>query len=215
MDNYYDNNDFDINKFNLAFEDTQRNRLNKKKLEHEEYLKSFEKKEEIPQKITDMTIYEILSNTKNEFFDLLYELISFEYSNLDELIHLFTKNNRLFYCGLLLIMLSIILYIISYIFFYPSNKNINDINLNVPKDYSFKYYPYETQKSDQDNKIINLKNEINTLKKTIYKNNKILKDTISKTNTNNKILKNTISKNTLSKTTSPTISSGTSLIDEL
>ena len=163
MDNYYDNNEFDINEFNKNFEKIQQDKKKEKELENEKYIKSLESEVE-DKKIMDLNIIEIFTNTKNEILDLIYEIISFNYSTLQEFINLFTKNNRLFYVGLFLLLLSGVLYIISFIFFYPSNTKKNDININIPNDYSFKYHPHDPVTNDQGKRIKELENEIETLK---------------------------------------------------
>ena len=112
----------------------------------------------------DLNIIEIFINTKNEILDLVYEIISFNYATLQEFIDLFTKNNRLFYVGLFLLLVCGVLYLISFIFFYPSNTQKNDININIPNDYSFKYLPHDPVTNDQGKKIKDLEDQIETLK---------------------------------------------------
>jgi hypothetical protein len=163
MDNYYDNNNFDLEKFNKRFKEIQNKEKEEEKLEREEYIKSLEKKEE-NKKITDLSVAEILENTKDEVLDLTYEIISFEYEGFDGFINLFKKNNRLFYVGLFMLIMCCILYLISYIFFYPSDIKRNDININIPNDYSFNYKPYEVQRNEQSEEIIKLKEQIELLK---------------------------------------------------
>ena len=163
MDNYYDNNNFDLEKFNKRFKQLQNEEKENEKLERKEYLKTLEKKEEV-KKITDLSVGEILTNTKNEVLDLTYEIISFEFEGFDGFIDLFIKNNRLFYVGLFMLLICCVLYFISYIFFYPSDVKRNDININIPNDYSFNYKPYEIQTNEQSEQIAKLKDEIERLK---------------------------------------------------
>ena len=163
MDNYYDNNNFDLEKFNKRFKQLQNENKEKENLEREAYLKTLDKKETI-KKITDLSVGDILTNTKNEVLDLIYEIISFEFEGFDGFIDLFIKNNRLFYVGLFMLLICCILYLISYIFFYPSDVKRNDININIPNDYSFNYKPYEIQTNEQSEQIAKLKEEIKVLK---------------------------------------------------
>ena len=163
MDNYYDNNNFDLEKFNKRFKKLQYEEKENENLEREQYLKTFEKKEEI-KKITDLSVADILTNTKNEVLDLTYEIISFEFEGFSGFTDLFTKNNRLFYVGLFMLLICCVLYFISFIFFYPSDIKKNDININIPNDYSFNYKPYEVQTNEQSEQIAKLKNEIDILK---------------------------------------------------
>ena len=83
---------------------------------------------------------------------------------MQEFLNLFTKKNRLFYIGLFLLLISGILYLISFIFFYPSNTQKNDININIPNDYSLKYLPHNPVTNDQGKKIKELEDIIETLK---------------------------------------------------
>ena len=161
MDNYYDNNNFDINKFNKRFKEIQDEEKNKEKLEREEYLKNQEKEEKID-KVTDLTVKEIIINTKNEIFDLIYEIISFDFEGFEGFIGLLTKNNRLFYIGIFLLFICFILYFLSNIIYYPNAKK--DININIPNDYSFNYKPYEIQTNKQSEEISKLKKQIELLK---------------------------------------------------
>ena len=161
MDNYYDNNNFDIDKFNKKFKQMQDEEKNKEKLEREEYLKNLEEKQEI-NKITDLTVKEIIINTKNEIFDLIYEIISFDFEGFEGFIGLLTKNNRLFYIGIFLLFICFILYFLSNIIYYPNAKK--DININIPNDYSFNYKPYEIQTNEQSEEISKLKKQIELLK---------------------------------------------------
>ena len=59
-----------------------------------------------------------------------------------------------------LLILSGILYVISYIFFYPSNLQRNDININIPNDYSLNYRPFEAVSNEQTEKIKDLENQL-------------------------------------------------------
>lgn len=66
-----------------------------------------------------------------------------------------------------MLLISCILYIISYIFFYPSDITKNDININIPNDYSFNYKPYEIQTNEQSEQIKKLNEQIETLKNPV------------------------------------------------
>lgn len=167
MDNYYDSNEFDIGKFNSGFEKMQEDKKKQKKIDEENYLKSLETQEESTNKITDLTISDILQNTKNEILDLIYEIISFDYDSFQEFLNLFTKENRLFYIGIFLLILSVLLYVISYIFFYPSNLQRNDININIPNDYSLNYRPYEAVSNEHTEKIKDLENQLKQSKASV------------------------------------------------
>lgn len=172
MDDYYDNNSFDIDDFNKNFDNIQ----NQKKLENikkdSEELKNLDKEIDESIELHNMKIGEIFSNMKDEIFGLVYEIISFKFSSFSEFRNLFTKNNRLFYIGIFLLICCIILYIFSYIFLMPPTKSRNDLNINFPNDYSLKYYPHQEQKTDAAQKVLELGEELKNLKKTIKQQTK-------------------------------------------
>ena len=115
MDEYYDNNDFDVDKFNKTFKENQEKKDEKENEEKLEYLKSLENKEKV-KSITELTLKEIIYNFKNENLDLIYDLFTFNYSSLNEFYNLFSKNNRLFYFGLLLLIICFVFYIFLLVF---------------------------------------------------------------------------------------------------
>merc|ERR1711868_276835 len=123
MDEYYDNNNFDIDKFNKLF-----------------------KKNEKVKSISELTIKEIIYNFKNENLDLIYDLFTFNYSSLNEFYNLFNKNNRLFYFGLLLLIICIVFYLFVLVF---SESYDSNININIPNNYNFNH----TQNNNELNKL--------------------------------------------------------------
>ena len=162
MNNYYSNNDFDVNQFNKTFEENQKNKINEE--EEQEYL---DKKSQIITKknLGEMRLGSIFSTMKDEVFGTIYDMLSFNYE--DSYSEIFTKNNRLFYIGLFLIIVCIILYFISYLFYYPKpeDKNFNlNANIGVPNDYKFRYYPYKEQDAQE---IIESRKTIDSLKKKL------------------------------------------------
>jgi hypothetical protein len=179
MDNYYSNNEFDINKFNTVFEENQVN-LDKKKDNELDGMKQVIEKEQLH----DMSLGKIFVNMKEEIFGILYDIITINFNSFDTFFEIFTKKNRLFHIGLFLIIICIFLYIISYLFFYPKpeQKGIN-ADLYIPNsnnNYSNnKQNTLDIVKSRKNNtllkkKLINstkrinmMQNEINNLKTQI------------------------------------------------
>ena len=164
MDKYYSNNEFDISKFNSAFEDKQDFKENDKELDT---MKKVIEKEQLH----DMSLGKILVNMKDEIFGILYDIITINFNSSDTFIEIFTKNNRLFYIGLFLIIICIFLYIISYLFYYPKpehnivknnpipKQNVSNKNNNLLKTKLFN----NSKKIDMMyNEIINLKKQIST-----------------------------------------------------
>ena len=156
MDDYYDNNDFDVNEFNRLFKENQDKKEEKENVEKLEYLKSLEKKEKV-KSISELTIKEIIYNFKNENLDLIYDLFTFNYSSLNEFYNLFNKNNRLFYFGLLLLIICFVFYIFLLVF---SESYDSNININIPNDYNFNH-------TQNDNELNKLKKDFNELNKKL------------------------------------------------
>lgn len=161
MDSYYSNNEFDVGEFNKAFESAQKMKVDEENDEELDLLSQEIEKE----KLHNMTFGNIFINMKEEVFGTIYDLLSFNYDN--SILEIFSKNNRLFYLGIFLILLCFVLYIISYLFFYPKpkDKNFNlNANIGVPKDYKLSYYPYKQQDAKE---IIESRQTIANLKKKL------------------------------------------------
>ena len=143
MDRFYSNNEFDIRRFNNVFEEQQKSKQKEEDEELDIMKKVIEK-----EKLHDMSFGKIFVNMKEEIFGIIYDVLSLNFDSFDTFTEIFTKNNRLFYFGLFLLIICILLYIVSYLFFYPkkepTNLNVN-ANLSVPNDYKFRYYPYNKQ----------------------------------------------------------------------
>lgn len=166
--NYYDNNNFDIDKFNKLFKENQEKKEEDENKKNIEYLKSLENNVEV-KSINELTINEIIYNFKNENLDLIYDIFTFNYSSVSEFYQLFSRNNRLFYFGLLLLIISIVFYLFVLVFSESYNRNIN---VNIPRDYNFNY----TQNSNELDKLkkdfieLNKKlNNINLIPKIVEK----------------------------------------------
>ena len=102
-----------LQKFNKKFEEEQEQRKMKIVEMEKEKLRMLTSKKKI-KNIHDLTLGEILVNTKNAYFDILIELLSGDYK--DGFSKIFTKENRIFYIGVSLLILSFFIYILSFIF---------------------------------------------------------------------------------------------------
>ena len=161
MDSYYSNNEFDVGEFNKAFESAQKIKIDEENDEELDLLSQEIEKEQLH----NMTFGNIFINMKEEVFGTIYDLLSFNYDS--SILEIFSKNNRLFYLGIFLILLCFVLYIISYLFFYPKpkDKNFNlNANIGLPKDYKLSYYPYKQQDAKE---IIESRQTIANLKKKL------------------------------------------------
>lgn len=169
MDSFYSNNEFDITRFNNVFDEQQEKNIKKDKNKEElELMKKVIEKE----KLHDMSFGKIFVKMKDEVFGILYDILSLNFDSFDTFTNIFTKDNRLFYFGLFLLIICILLYIVSYLFFYPKKEardlNVN-ANLSVPNDYKFSYYPYNKQNASD---IVESKKMNNILKNQLRNSNR-------------------------------------------
>jgi hypothetical protein len=96
---------FDAQKFNIEFEKSKNiKKAQTKSLEQERLAKL--SSDETTLSITELTVSEILIGLKDSWFDLLDDLLQRRFD-----ITIFTKKNRLFYIGVTLIIIIIILYV--------------------------------------------------------------------------------------------------------
>ena len=165
MNTYFDNNELDIDDFNKKFEEIQKNQETTGKEDEDKKLNNF-KNNSKKKKFKDMTLIELITNTKKEIFALTDDLIKRKFK-----IETFTKNDRLFYLGLFLLAVSILIYILSYLF--SSNKKQTDINVNMPNEFKFKSNVKsendKSNKNDKDFKIFS--SQIKNLEKKLSQGN--------------------------------------------
>jgi hypothetical protein len=105
-DDVYVDNTFDIQKFNEQYNDVRKRRKQKIEMSEKGKLNKLNTVEYRKQ-LHQLTIGELVFNFKDSMFDTLTDLLNFKFN---------LKNNRLFYLGILIIMIIIILY-----FFAPDN----------------------------------------------------------------------------------------------
>jgi hypothetical protein len=112
---------FDVNKFNQDFDAYLARQKAERLLREEKFLG--QKQIEIRDKLLhELTFIELLINMKNEFFDILDDMASLNIS-----LETFTKRNRLFYIGLLLLIFAIMLVCVNIIFYNEkSDSNVRN-----------------------------------------------------------------------------------------
>jgi len=100
-----------LKKFNKNFEikQSKRKRQLKKK---EKILLNNLKKLKKNKNIHDLTIGEILINTKNTYLNILKDIFTLNFKN--SFSNIFTKDDRMFYIGVSLLILSFLIFIISF-----------------------------------------------------------------------------------------------------
>lgn len=119
-----DENEFDTIDFNRRFEDEKE--LTKELVREQERRRLQELNIEEEQKsLTELSVTEILINTKDSWFGLIDDLLKGEFN-----ITSFTVNNRLFYIGITIIIIVMIIYLytlleddsenVKYIYIYPN-----------------------------------------------------------------------------------------------
>lgn len=99
--NFYTNGEFDLGKFSAAFNKNKQTQKYMTKLNSEKRLNILENENTIH---TKKTIADILIEMKNSWFNLIGDLLEQKFE-----IETFVRNDRLFYIGMTLIILSIIL----------------------------------------------------------------------------------------------------------
>jgi hypothetical protein len=97
-------NDFNVNKFNLEFEEKQREQqLQQKPLQTTEYIE--------PKKLHQYTIGELILDYKDSIINIIDDLIMFRFNDINDLMNIFLKDHRLLHIGITVIILSIFLFI--------------------------------------------------------------------------------------------------------
>lgn len=124
IDTAQNSNRFDLGKFNIEFDRSKEKSKINQKLKDLEKLHTLSKEEE---KISlyNLTIFQIIVNTKDAWFNLLDDLLN---QNIEK--NTFTKENRLFYIGVTIIIVTVILYIYTLIVTEDNNKD-NNKNLKI------------------------------------------------------------------------------------
>ena len=102
-DTYIDNT-FDLDVFNKKYENVRRRRQNLIKDSEQERLSKLNITS-LNKKIHQYTIGEILFNLKNALFGILNDLLRFKFT-----MDTFIKQNRLFYLGLFILIIVLIIY---------------------------------------------------------------------------------------------------------
>ena len=145
-------NKFDLRQFNKEFikkkEETKLdNRIkSQRKLD---YLAEQANKEE--KAIYDQSVWEILVGIKDTWFNILDDVLAGKIG-----IELFTKDNRLFYIGLTIIIITLILYL--YNFFIDDEEDEIEIKSPEKKIIIEKHYIYKDKNDFPNSKQTNLEN---------------------------------------------------------
>lgn len=100
------NNKFDLAKFNKEFTIQKEKKQRESKIKSQEKINKLNKDANIEiEPLYSLSISELLFGVKNTWFDILDDILAMKFNNI------ITKNNRLFYIGLTVIIVAIILYI--------------------------------------------------------------------------------------------------------
>jgi hypothetical protein len=152
--------EFDSLKFNENYEKTKKQKNLKRRLKDAEKLKKLNKKL-TNKKLHNMSILDILIEFKDSIFNILDDLINFNFKDFNTFLKIFSKNNRLFYLGLLIIFTTSIIYIFTE---YDTNNYDNNIK-NTYNTYNTYNKPLNNSYLLPQNKNLN-----NVLKSSIPKN---------------------------------------------
>lgn len=96
---------FDLGQFNIAFDRNKEIAKESQKINDLNKLNALSQ-ETVHQSLYDLSLFQIIINTKNAWFNLLDDLLDQNFE-----LETFTKENRLFYIGLTLLLFTIILYL--------------------------------------------------------------------------------------------------------
>jgi len=116
-----------LKKFNKTFEEEQEKIRDKK-------IKNIKVNKKKVKNIHDLTLGEILVNTKNTYMGIIADLLL---GNFDKgIINVFTKEDRIFYIGVSLLIISFLIYIISFLIndtpkISNTEKLNSGININI------------------------------------------------------------------------------------
>ena len=127
--------EFNVLKFNEDYEKMKKQKILDRKMKERNKLKKLNKTL-VDKKLHDMSILEILIEFKNNIFGILDDLINFNFNDFNSFLNIFSKNNRLFFIGLMIIFITGIIYIFSQ--FNQNNTKNNKVN-NIYYMYN-KYY---------------------------------------------------------------------------
>lgn len=126
------NRRFDLKKFNKVFD------INREISKRNQRVKDLEKLNELSRVDTmtslyDLNISQILVNIKNTWFNLLDDILEQRFQ-----LNTFTKENRLFYIGLTILFIAVIMYIYTMI---SGEEEVMDSNYGTQPIYIIQGYP--------------------------------------------------------------------------
>jgi len=115
-------------KFNQDFE----KQIKKKKLllrnKETKKLEKYKKRKKI-KNIHDLTIGEILINTKNTYFGIFKDLFEFRFDK--GFFHIFVKEDRMFYIGVSLLLISFLMFVLSFLLESDKKQDTNTSNEKI------------------------------------------------------------------------------------
>jgi uncharacterized membrane protein YcjF (UPF0283 family) len=103
LSDVYLDNTFDLNLFNKKYEDVRKRRQQNIQLFEQEKLKQLDKTS-FKKKLHQYTVGELLFGIKDTIFGILIDLLNLQFT-----INTFSKQNRLFYIGLFIFIIIVIL----------------------------------------------------------------------------------------------------------
>lgn len=133
--NKNDPNKFNLGRFNKEFDrNIELSKQNQKIADTAKLSKLAETNDKTS--LHKLPIQQILINTKNSWFDLLDDILARKF-----ILSTLTKNNRLFYIGLTLLFITVIMYL--YFMIIDNNKINNKYNIHSLPPYPYSYpHPY-------------------------------------------------------------------------
>ncbi len=130
--------DFDVGKLNKQFDEQKAKDFENRKLAQEKKIAELNKIEYVP--IYKLTVSEILTGIKDTWFDFLDDLLQFDFT-----VNTFTKNDRLYYIGITLVIMCVFVYLYDFFTDELFNKDKTKDNKN---NSTINIYTYDFKKQD-------------------------------------------------------------------
>lgn len=119
------NDQFDVKKFNDKFEETVKHRKELAEKAMQEKLNKLNEVNNKKKEIYQLSVGDTIINTKDALFNILDDMLQFKFK-----LDTFTKDNRLYYIGITILLICIVVFAHN-IFFESDKPKCNCNNVNV------------------------------------------------------------------------------------
>ena len=108
----YSEGEFDIKKFNKEY-DVEMKKLEKSYKEKQEQLLDEYDEQIIKKNIHNLTLGDVIINMKKIIYNIIIEITTLDFNGFDGFVKIFTKENRMFYFGVFLLIVSFLFFLLS------------------------------------------------------------------------------------------------------